>query len=272
MLNSSNAYPILGCCMGNQGPKPKFNNMACPNEKCGIYGQTGKGNIIGNGTYKTKSGKVRKYICRCCGSVFNDRTNTAFFDLRTKDEKVLIALKMIIKGMSLRSVAEILGVKLDTVRRWLAKAAKHSDEVNCVLLKDLNVSKVELDELWTFVKKKTVPRMEEYEDDGTWIWLSFAPEYRMVIAHSIGERKQYVADEIVNKTSERIGSKPLFVTDGLKFYTKALLKTFNIVVEFSGTGKRGRPRKPKQNPDHGLRYAQVIKHRRHGRLRKVEKE
>lgn len=74
--------------------------------------------------------------------------------------------------------------------------------------------------------------MEEYEDDGTWIWLSVAPEYRTVIADSIGERKQYVADEIMNKTSERIGSKPLFVTDGLKFYTKALLKTFNIVVEF----------------------------------------
>ena len=61
---------------------------------------------------------------------------------------------MIIKGISLRSVAEILDVKLDTVRGWLSKAADHSKEVNKVLLKDLNVSRVELDELWTFVKKK----------------------------------------------------------------------------------------------------------------------
>jgi len=97
---------------------------------------------------------VRKYICKYCGNVFCDRTNTAFFDLRTKDEKVLIALKMIIKGISLRSVADILGVKLDTVRGWLSKAADHSKEVNKVLIRDLNVSKVELDELWTFVKKK----------------------------------------------------------------------------------------------------------------------
>ena len=140
--------------MGERGPKGKFNNIACPNENCGHYGNTGKGNIVGNGTYKTKSGKVRKYICRSCGTVFNDRTNTVFFDLRTKDEKVLIALKMILKGMSLRSVAEILGVKLDTVRGWLSRAANHSKEVNQVLMKDLNVSKVELDELWTFVKKK----------------------------------------------------------------------------------------------------------------------
>jgi len=140
--------------MGNRGPKPRFINIACTNDSCAYYGKNGLGNVIGNGTYKTKSGRVRKYICKYCGKVFCDRTNTAFFDLRTKEEKVLIALKMIIKGISLRSVADILGVKLDTVRGWLSKAANHSKEVNKVLIRDLNVSKVELDELWTFVKKK----------------------------------------------------------------------------------------------------------------------
>ena len=140
--------------MGNRGPKPKFNEIACPNNNCEDFGKAGCGNIVGNGTYDTKSGRVRKYICHSCGRIFCDRTNTAFFNLRTKDENVLIALKMVIKGISLRSIADILGVKLDTVRRWIAKAAKHSKEVNKVLLKDFNVSKVELDELWTFVQKK----------------------------------------------------------------------------------------------------------------------
>lgn len=56
--------------------------------------------------------------------------------------------------MSLRGTAEILEVKLDTVRGWLQKAAEHSEEVDKVLIKELNVDKVELDELWTFVQKK----------------------------------------------------------------------------------------------------------------------
>lgn len=140
--------------MGKRGPKPRFVDIACPNESCAHYGMTGLGNIIGNGTYDTKSGKVRKYICKSCGKVFCDRTSTAFFDIRTKDEKVLIALKMVIKGVSLRSISDILDVKLDTVRRWLSKAAEHNDEVNEILIKDPNVSKVELDELWAFVLKK----------------------------------------------------------------------------------------------------------------------
>jgi transposase len=65
-----------------------------------------------------------------------------------------MALKMVLRGMSLRGTAEVLGVHLDTVRAWLRRAAEHSEEVNAVLLKELKVSKVELDELWTSVQKK----------------------------------------------------------------------------------------------------------------------
>ena len=56
--------------------------------------------------------------------------------------------------MSLRGTADVLGVKLDMVRGWLQRAAKHTEKVNKVLMKDLKVGKVELDELWTFIQKK----------------------------------------------------------------------------------------------------------------------
>lgn len=140
--------------MGNRGPKQKFTGIPCPNEHCKDYGKTKLGNIIANGTYQIKSGRVRKYICQTCSKSFSDRTNTAFYDLRTEEEKVILALKMVLKGMTLRGIADVLGVKLDTVRGWLKRAAEHSEEINKVLMRDLKISKVELDELWTFVKKK----------------------------------------------------------------------------------------------------------------------
>jgi transposase-like protein len=117
-----------------------------------MYGQVGQGNIASNGTYQTRNGRVRKYVGRSCGTTFCGRKNTAFFDFKTKDEKVLLALKMIIKGMSMRAAAEVLETKLDTVRKWVDRAAEHTEEVNDVLLKEMKVTKVELDELWTFVQ------------------------------------------------------------------------------------------------------------------------
>ncbi|MCJ7445613.1 MAG: IS1 family transposase, partial [Methanotrichaceae archaeon] len=39
--------------MGKRGPKPKFVDVACPNDRCNLFGIKCQGNIIGNGTYQT---------------------------------------------------------------------------------------------------------------------------------------------------------------------------------------------------------------------------
>lgn len=114
--------------------------------------------------------------------------------------------------------------------------------------------------------------MENYEDDGPWMWVAFAPGCRLIVAFAIGPRKQYVADELVKSTAKRLSnSKPLFVTDGLEFYEKALLKQFGEIQEFPRTGKRGRPKNPKRVPPDDLNYAQVIKKRKEGKLQKIAK-
>jgi len=142
--------------MGKRGPKPSFVDIPCPNKDCEDYGKIENENVVGNGTYNTKNGEVHKYICRTCSKNFTSRANTILHDLRTDEKTVFLALKMILKGMNLRATAEILDIKLDTVRRWLQISAKHCEEVNNVLMKELDVEKVELDELWTYVKKKRI--------------------------------------------------------------------------------------------------------------------
>ena len=142
--------------MGKRGPKPSFVDVPCPNKGCEDYGKIENENVVGNGTYPTNNGAVHKYICRTCSKSFTSHANTILHDLKTDEKTVFLALKMILKGMNLRSTAEILEVKLDTVRRWLNISVEHSEEVNKVLMKDLDVDKVELDELWTYVKKKRI--------------------------------------------------------------------------------------------------------------------
>jgi hypothetical protein len=112
--------------------------------------------------------------------------------------------------------------------------------------------------------------MEVYEDKGSWMWVSFAPESRLIVAFTIGPRKQYVANELVKLTDDCLSeNKPVFVTDGLDFYKVALL--YGLRIEYPKTGKRGRPRNPKIVPSDYLRYAQIVKKRKGGKLHKVEK-
>ena len=61
---------------------------------------------------------------------------------------------MVIKGMSIEAIVEVLEVQPATVSNWLFRCAKQCDKVNEDLMKDLNISKVEMDELWVIVEKK----------------------------------------------------------------------------------------------------------------------
>ena len=140
--------------MGLRGSKSRIVAIACENKECRNYHKPGTGNIVSNGTYLTKGGRVHKYICRECGAVFCERQGTAFYDLRSAEDKVILALKLVLQGMSLRAVSLVLGVKLDTVRFWLGKSAAHAEQVNDMLISQIQVNRVELDELWSFVRKK----------------------------------------------------------------------------------------------------------------------
>jgi transposase-like protein len=139
-----------------RGPKPKYLDIACPNPKCKRHNKKGLGNVVSNGTYRTRStGKARLFLCRTCGKAFSSRSGTAFFDLRSPRKKVLMGLRLLAEGLGLRGTSRVLEIKLDTIRRWLATAALHCEQVSDMLVRDLNLSQVQVDELWTFVKKNT---------------------------------------------------------------------------------------------------------------------
>ena len=127
--------------------------------------------------------------------------------------------------------------KPSTILNWVSRASGHCEKVNEVILKDVETSKVEMDELWT------------YDDEGTWIWISMAAESRLVLSHVVGEHSQESADRLVSRTARCLKALPLFVTDGLKFYKTASLNRYGKLQSFARTGKRGRPRLTRLIPD-----------------------
>ena len=60
---------------------------------------------------------------------------------------------MSMKEMSIEAIADVLEVQSASVKRWISRAAEQCDKVNNNLMKNLDVSKVEMDELWVIVKK-----------------------------------------------------------------------------------------------------------------------
>ena len=113
--------------------------MECPRCKVGSHVKSGK------------NGGRQRYLCKFCGYHYSvERRGHA------KEEKEY-ALRMVADGMSFRQVGRLLEVSQVTIMRWvraygeqlLQKARKQLDSPQNV------IARVELDELSTFIGKKT---------------------------------------------------------------------------------------------------------------------
>ena len=61
---------------------------------------------------------------------------------------------MILVKVGLSDISFVLGIKEETLLGWLDRAAMKAEEINKALLKDIPVTEVQLDEMWSFVKRK----------------------------------------------------------------------------------------------------------------------
>ena len=130
------------------------------------------------------------------------------------------AVRALAEGNALRATARIVQVDKDTVCTWLHRRRATAAPSCCNLWHDLHVSERQLDELWSFVhtKEAHLPGAKLYcETYGdAWVWIAFAPVWRVVLAFVIGKRDQAGADlllaRVAHVTDDAI---PLFTSDQL---------------------------------------------------------
>jgi len=232
-----------------------------------------QGNVSAIATYLTQSGKRRLFRCHTCATQFSETRETVFFDLRTAEDKVMMALKMLLVRVDLAGISFVLGVTEETVLAWLRRAAHQAEAINQHLLRNLPVTQVQLDEMWNFIARKHACETDaagesvpDGEDGRQGIWVSFAPEFRLMIAAMVGPRTLDTATEVVAMTKARVAGIPAFFSDGCTDYRAALIAAFHIVTTFARTGKRGRPRQPRCAPHPALVYGPLVKQKHQGKL------
>ena len=75
-----------------------------------------------------------------------------FSDLYPHKEVLRTIANLPEKG-SIRGVARATGHSKDTICRWLEIAGTHSKEVTSYFLRNLDLKIVEVDEIWSYLKK-----------------------------------------------------------------------------------------------------------------------
>jgi IS1 family transposase len=245
-----------------------WKTLYCPNRACRCYGTPfPQALLVKNGATRGQ----KQALCRACGRSIALNYGTAYFELDSDPAIFETAVRALAEGVSLRSTARIVQMDKDTACAWLHRAAHHCRLVMLALWRQLPVTECQLDELWSFVHTKEQNLhaaklcCETYGD--AWVWVAFAPIWRLVLAFVVGKRTQASAnlllERVVHVTDAQV---PFFTSDQLAEYRTALLHAYGQWYQPPRQGTRGPHPQRRRVPRPDLLYAQVVKQRERGQV------
>jgi IS1 family transposase len=192
---------------------------------------------------------IERLRCTACGREFSEREGTLMARSKLPEDTLIRLVKCQRWGVCDEGTADICAVDLKTVHRFQRVAAHRAQVHHRQSVRNLEVQGVQLDEAHSKLRPKRVEWVHTALAMGSWflLWVDFGP------------RTQDTAAALIAPGVARTQALPLFLTDGWKAYTAALLQVIGVVYRPRRRGKVGRKPKPRLVAPQTLFYAQVVK-------------
>jgi IS1 family transposase len=248
----------------------------CSNPDCAYRGRVGLGNIRSNG--HPGGGPWRQLYCSQCERYILETHGTIFYGKRVPVELIVRVLACLAEGLGIRATARVFEVDPNTVLQWLVEAAEQLQAFSRYFLCDVHVRQIQLDELYALLsavkdgeisEAKAIKRLSRSPH---WVWVAIDPVTKLLLTVDVGDRTLAMAQCVVHQVVQVLAPDcvPVFLSDGFKEYTTALLTHFGHWIELECRQAKGPLPKPRWMPLPQLLYAQVLKVTRRRRLVEVK--
>ena len=146
-------------------------------------------------------------------------------------------VRALVEGNSIRSTVRITGYAKNTVTKLLVElgtaCAAYQDEA----LRDLPATRIECDEIWSFVgmKAKSIPEERRGEEGigDVWTWTALDPDSKLMCSWLVGERSPEDAEAFMADLAGRINHRVQITTDGFPAYVSAIASAFGSNVDYA---------------------------------------
>ncbi|HEV7731420.1 MAG TPA: helix-turn-helix domain-containing protein [Candidatus Binatia bacterium] len=135
-------------------------------------------------------------------------------------------LGMMVEGMSIRAITRLTGVSKNTVAKLLVTAGQACLEYQDATLRNLPCTRVQCDEIWSFVyaKDKNLPEEKRGQigAGSVWTWTAICADTKIIPSFYVGTRDAGAAYEFINDLAKRLTYRVQLTTDGHKAYLDAV--------------------------------------------------
>jgi len=155
---------------------------------------------------------------------------------RLDPSKMLLCLRMLLEGNSIRSVERLTGVHRDTVINAMVEAGKACKRFLACVLVNLPARDVQADEIWGFVgcKEKTRIRKSYGEDMGdAYCFTAIERHTKLIMAWHLGKRSPESTLIFADKLDLATSGRFQLTTDGFRPYLNTIPHVFGERVDFA---------------------------------------
>ncbi|MCH9650828.1 MAG: IS1 family transposase [Deltaproteobacteria bacterium] len=168
----------------------------------------------------------QRFRCRDCGSTFANRPENPLGNHRLPMDRAILVLSLLTENMSIRGIERVTGHHRDTVTRLLRTVGDRCANLLERLVKDVEVSDVQADEIWGFVgmkqKTKSRKKIADPRVGDSWCWTAIDRDSKLILAHHLGQRRALHADAFMEKVANATAGDFQLSTDGLESYPNAV--------------------------------------------------
>jgi IS1 family transposase len=144
-------------------------------------------------------------------------------------EKRARILGMLVEGNSLRSISRLCDVSINTVTKLLVDVAAAAMEYHNTHVRNVQVRRLQCDEIWCFVgakAKNVTPEQKQAGWGDVWTWTGIDADTKLCVGYLVGGRDAGWAREFMDDCASRIRGRVQITTDGHKAYLNAVEGAF----------------------------------------------
>jgi transposase-like protein/IS1 family transposase len=181
---------------------------------------------------------LRRFRCPLCHKTYTEAHKPALDGSYISQERIVLALRLMVEGNSLRSTERITGLDINTLMKILVKAGEKCEKIMGKIIVNVPVKDVQCDEIWAYVSKKEAHKLPtEAHDDSigdAYCFVAIERHTKLVLNFALGRRTQATTNAFIEGLRHATAPQRFQIsTDGFPAYKSAITTTLGDRCDFA---------------------------------------
>jgi transposase-like protein/IS1 family transposase len=179
---------------------------------------------------------LRRFRCPLCKKTYTEAHKAALAGSYLSQDRIVLALRLLIEGNSIRSTERITNLDRNTILKILTLAGEKCEKLMGRLIVNVPVKDVELDEIWGYVfkKEKRVRPGDDPNFGDAYCFVAIERHSKLILNFALGKRDQQTTNAFIEGLRLATGRKSYQITaDGFPAYPSAIDNTLSDRVDFA---------------------------------------